>query len=99
MSFLLPDNRLWHLLREDVIWERAQNLEYATKYFRNLIGKIAMPGTEFTNIEAGTYSFQLPPRTSDQKKQQRRVTNSKPIPHIPLPLEQVMAIVLQTRPL
>jgi hypothetical protein len=97
VSFWLSDRRLWHVLGEDVIWERAQDLEYATKYCRHIAGKIAMPETEDTNTEAGTCTFQLPPRTLDRKKERGRVTNTKAIPHIPLPFEQVMAILMQIR--
>jgi len=32
------------------------------------------------------------------KEQPKRITNSKPIPHIPLPFKEVMADVLKVKP-
>jgi hypothetical protein len=32
------------------------------------------------------------------KEQPKRITNSKPIPHIPLPFKEVMAAVLKVKP-
>jgi hypothetical protein len=37
--------------------------------------------------------------TTDQRSNQKRITNSKPIPHIPLPFKDVMAAVLKVKPL
>jgi hypothetical protein len=42
-------------------------------------------------------------RSSDKVNQQeresdKRITNSKPIPHIPLPFKEVMADVLKVKP-
>lgn len=34
----------------------------------------------------------------DQIETQRKVTNSKPIPHIPLPFKEVMKDVLKVKP-
>ena len=33
-----------------------------------------------------------------QEEQQKRVTNAKPIPHIPLPFKEVIADVLKVKP-
>ena len=33
-----------------------------------------------------------------QERTQKRVTNSKPIPHIPLPFKEVIADVLKVKP-
>ncbi len=35
---------------------------------------------------------------NQQQHNQKRVTNSKPIPHIPLPFKEVMADVLKVKP-
>jgi hypothetical protein len=37
-------------------------------------------------------------RNETQEKRQDKVTNSKPIPHIPLPFKEVMADVLKVKP-
>jgi hypothetical protein len=37
-------------------------------------------------------------KMTENSKQPRRVTNSKPIPHIPLPFEEVIADVLKVKP-
>ena len=34
----------------------------------------------------------------ETQEQSKRVTNSKPIPHIPLPFKEVMADVLKVKP-
>ncbi len=35
---------------------------------------------------------------SNQQERPKRITNSKPIPHIPLPFKEVMADVLKVKP-
>jgi len=36
--------------------------------------------------------------TEKQQEVEKRVTNAKPIPHIPLPFKEVMADVLKVKP-
>jgi len=36
---------------------------------------------------------------TNQRDNQKRITNSKPIPHIPLPFREVMRAVLKVKPL
>jgi hypothetical protein len=38
------------------------------------------------------------PTNTDKPKASRKITNSKPIPHIPLPFKEVMADVLKVKP-
>ena len=39
-----------------------------------------------------------PTLLSKERKKEKKMTNSKPIPHIPLPFKEVMADVLKVKP-
>jgi hypothetical protein len=43
-------------------------------------------------------SFAFPMKQNARPKKLERTTNSKPVPHIPLPFEEVMKDVLKVKP-
>jgi hypothetical protein len=56
-------------------------------------------GTESTLTENAASPFHAEPKQMNkQHESQQKITNSKPIPHIPLPFKEVIADVLKVKP-
>jgi transposase-like protein len=103
ISELHPDGRLQHRTDDNVELAEATNpLRYLDEHYSRQAAPKKVQGQELRWLHDQAKVMKQyrgsQPEPRDQQRQPSRVTNSKPVSHIPLPFADVIADVLKMKP-